>query len=51
MGFISSLKATENVSKALIRLPKPFRTSFYKSFTSENLDEENMNILNLRFEK
>ena len=48
MRNISSLKATENVSKAVMKLPKPLCTSFFKSFKSKNFDEENMNIL--RFE-
>ena len=49
MGYISSLKATENVSRAVMRLPKPLRISFYKKFTSKQFDEESMNLL--KFEK
>lgn len=33
MGYISSLKSTENGTQAVMRLPKPLTYSLYKSFT------------------
>ena len=47
VGYVSSLKSTDNVTKAVLRLPKYSRMSFYKQFTAENFDEENINLIKL----
>ena len=45
VGYVSSLRSTDNVIKAVLRLPKYLRMSFYKQFTAENFDEENINLI------
>ena len=49
MGYTSSLKSTENVTKAVLRLPKQLRSSFYEKFTSKYFNEEQINLI--EFEK
>ena len=49
MGYSASLKATESVTKAVMRLPKNLRSSFYKHFNNENFDENKINLIT--FEK
>ena len=47
MGYASSLKSTDNVTKAILRLRKCLRIYFYKKFTAKNFDEENINLIKL----
>ena len=47
IGCVSSLKSADNVTKTVLGLPKYLRMSFYKKFTSENFDKENMNLIKL----
>ena len=39
MGYFFSINSTENVTKAVIRLPKNLRNSYYKSFDDTNFNE------------
>ena len=43
MGYFSSINSFENVTKAVIHLPKIYRTSYYKSFDDTNFNENNIN--------
>ena len=43
MGYFSSINSFENVIKAVIHLPKIYRTSYYKSFDDTNFNENNIN--------
>ena len=45
IGYFSSINSTENVTKALIRLPKNLRTSCYKSFDDTNFNENNIHLI------
>ena len=45
MGYFSSINSTENVTKAVMRLPKNLRTSCYKSFDDTNFNENNINLI------
>ena len=45
IGYFSSINSTENVTKALIRLPKNLRTSYYKSFDDTNFNENNIHLI------
>ena len=47
MGYASSLKSTDNVTKVVLRLPKYLRMYFYKKFTAKNFNEENINLIKL----
>ena len=47
MGYISSLKSTENGTQAVMRLPKPLTYSFHKK--QKNFEEEHINLI--KFEK
>ena len=44
MGYFFSINSTENVTKAVIRLPKNLRNSYYKSFDDTNFNENNINL-------
>ena len=41
----SSINSTENVTKAVMRLPKNPRTSYYKIFHDTNFNENNINLI------
>ena len=43
MGYISSLKSTENGTQAVMRLPKPLTYSFHKK--QKNFEEEHINLI------
>ena len=45
MGYFSSINSTENVTKAVMRLPKNLRTSYYKSFDDTDFNENNINLI------
>ena len=45
MGYISAIKSTENVTKAITRLPKPLRTKFYREMKISSYNENNKNLL------
>ena len=45
MGYFSSINSTENVTKAVMRLPKNLLTSCYKSFDDTNFNESNINLI------
>ena len=47
MGCASSLKSADNVTKAILRLPRYLRMYFYKKFAAKNFDEENINLIKL----
>ena len=45
-GYLfSTINSTENVTKALMRLPKNLRTSYYISFDDTNFNENNINLI------
>ena len=45
MGYFSSINSTENVTKAVMHLPKNLLTSCYKSFDDTNFNESNINLI------
>ena len=45
MGYISAIKSTENVTKTIIRLPKPLRTKFYREMKTSSYNGNNKNLL------
>ena len=45
MGYFSSINSTENVSKAVMHLPKNLRTSYYKSFDDTDFNESNIDLI------
>ena len=45
MGYFSSIDSTKNVTKAVMRLSKNRRTSYYKSFDVTNFNENNINFI------
>ena len=45
MGYFSSINTNENVTKAVMRLPKNLRTSYYKCFDYRNFNENNINLV------
>ena len=45
MGYFSSISSTENVTKAVMRLPENLHTSYYKSFDETNFNESNINLI------
>ena len=48
VGYVSSLKSTDNVKiKPFYVYQSTLRMSFYKKFTAENFDEENINMIKL----
>lgn len=47
IGYVSFLKSAYNVTKTVLRLPKYLTMFFYKKFTWENFDKENINLIEL----
>ena len=45
VGYFSSVNSTENVTKAVKRLPRNLCTSYYKSFDDKNFNENNINLI------
>ena len=45
MGYFSSINSIKNVTKAVMRLPKNLRTSYYKSSDDTNFNENNINFI------
>ena len=45
MGYFSSINSTENVTKAVMRLPKNLRTSYYESFEDPNFTENSKSLI------
>ena len=45
MGYFSFINSTENVTKAVMRLPKNTCTSYDKSFDDANFNENNINLI------
>ena len=48
MGYFSSINLTENVTKAVVRLPNDLRTSYYKSFDDASFNENNINLISFK---
>ena len=44
MGYDGALKSVENVTKAVMRLPKYLRQKFYRNFKIINYNEREMNL-------
>ena len=44
-GVFFSINSTENVTKAVMRLPKSLCTSYYKNFDDTNFNENNINLI------
>ena len=42
MDYFSSINSTNNVTKAVMSLPKNLRTSYYKSSDDANFNENNI---------
>ena len=47
MEYFSSINSTNNVTKAMMRLPKNLRTSYYKRSDDANFNENNINLISL----
>ena len=45
MGYFSSINSTEDVTKAVMRLPENLCTSYYKSFEGTNFTENNKSLI------
>ena len=48
MGYFSSINSTENVTKAVMHLPKNLHTSYYKSFDNTHFNENNINLISFK---
>ena len=48
MGYFSSINSTENVTKAVMRLPKNLCTSYNKTFDDISFNENNINLVSFK---
>ena len=44
-GYHSAIRSTDNITKAVTRLPNYLRNKFYKEFKSNNIDENKVDLL------
>ena len=45
MGYHSAIRSTDNIKKAVTRLPNYLRNKFYKEFKSNDIDDDKVDLL------
>ena len=45
MGYHSAIRSTDNITKAVTRLPNYLCNKFYKEFKSNDIDENKVDLL------